>query len=647
MSNLRIVKILLIVSIFVTGNPAFTQQNSFPSKDITVFGLIISPPNVTTLNFDLTAPQMNITPAFLVVNLTQGETGDQTITIQNTGDDTLIWNATLREQNKRISVPKSDGRFPRGTAAPSIGRAPRGGKVIPAAPIITKGSLGYAINIYPGETFFSFNTDDPGNVTGIGSTSGYLPFGGTFDAENNDFMYFVDYERNTLNKIYLATGAIETIGSCMTTGGEFWTGISVDKNTNLMYGISTNLSQSTIYTIDMATGVATPLFTTIIPGAIDIAIDENGIPWVPDIVNDALYSVNLATGDATAVGWMGFDANYAQGAGYDFETNTLFLAAYNNDGSSGQLRIADRTTGNTVLVGSFPGGCEVDCLAFPGNGRPKWISIDPDNGIIPGGSSMNMNVHLDATNLPHDFYDATITFTSTPDPDTTVVPVSLTVFPAGILWIEQLLGVQSGPVSVPVHASGITDMGSFRFSIDYDAAHLTYVGTSNWYQGITDILVSNPSAGMLTFVWADSTGGLTIPEETFFNFDFTFDGSPQAAIIAWSDNPIPREFVHSNGSTFLPAYYDGFVANSIGVPETGGQSIAIFPNPANDLLNVRSDFSIRSIEIFSFLGQKVCTKSNIEAQNAQIEVSSLASGIYFVKMDTGQGLKTMKVTVKH
>ncbi|MEI7981205.1 MAG: carboxypeptidase regulatory-like domain-containing protein [Bacteroidota bacterium] len=612
-----------------------------------VTGVVITPPNTTMLDLILTAPTMNITPGELVVNLPAGQTTDCTLNISNTGDGMLAWVGSVHINAKQaVSIPASNGVFPRGTAAPSIGRAPVNGTAGTPEFKVVRGSLGYAFDIYPGNTFFSFNTDDPATQNVISSID-YAPFGGTFDAMNLDFMYVIDYNTNTLKKVAIADGTVTDIGSCSPYGAESWTGITVDKTTNIMYGISTDITESHIYTIDMVTGAATVIGPTGIPGAIDVTVDGTGQMYSFDIVNDEAYAINKETGASTLLGSIGYDANYAQGMGWDPAADIVYLAAYNGATGAGELRILDRVTGNTTLVGGMGG--EIDGLGFPGGGS-AWLSMDPRQGVVPAGNSMNTNVHFDATDLAEGTYTGFITFLSEPNVGTVNVPVTLVVGQIGgpTLTISQVFDVPAGPVSVPVHATEITNMGSFQFTLDFDASKLTYTGTSNWYTGITDVLVGTPAAGKLTFVWAASTAGITITDGIFFNVDFTYNGSLDFANIGWSDNPTPREFADYNGTIFLPYYNSGFVTGrGVGVPENGPQSIKVYPNPASDVVNVKSDFTIKSIEVLSFIGQTVYTQNNLDTKQIQLNVSSFGSGVYFVKLNTSEGVKTTKITVKH
>jgi hypothetical protein len=50
-----------------------------------------------------------------------------------------------------------------------------------------------------------------------------------------------------------------------------------------------------------------------------------------------------------------------------------------------------------------------------------------------------------------------------------------------------------------------------------------------------------------------------------------------------------------------------------------------------DVLNLRSNISIDSIELFNMLGQKVISQS-IGATKSQVDVSGLATGTYMMKV---------------
>ncbi len=79
--------------------------------------------------------------------------------------------------------------------------------------------------------------------------------------------------------------------------------------------------------------------------------------------------------------------------------------------------------------------------------------------------------------------------------------------------------------------------------------------------------------------------------------------------------------------------------------KTANQKILIYPNPVSDILNIVSNDNIKSIEILNFIGQNLFKKTT-DSKNAMVDVSAFKTGIYFIKIETENGLKTGKITIK-
>lgn len=67
-----------------------------------------------------------------------------------------------------------------------------------------------------------------------------------------------------------------------------------------------------------------------------------------------------------------------------------------------------------------------------------------------------------------------------------------------------------------------------------------------------------------------------------------------------------------------------------GIHEYSATAISVFPNPANSVLNVQMENAIETVEIFDMSG-KVVLRSEANNNHAQINVTTLNSGIYFIK----------------
>lgn len=81
-----------------------------------------------------------------------------------------------------------------------------------------------------------------------------------------------------------------------------------------------------------------------------------------------------------------------------------------------------------------------------------------------------------------------------------------------------------------------------------------------------------------------------------------------------------------------------------GINDASVSTISIFPNPAQDILTVNG--KINGVEIFNILGEKVFEKSNITAENANLDVSKLTSGQYIVKLKQGEETTVISLIIQ-
>lgn len=73
--------------------------------------------------------------------------------------------------------------------------------------------------------------------------------------------------------------------------------------------------------------------------------------------------------------------------------------------------------------------------------------------------------------------------------------------------------------------------------------------------------------------------------------------------------------------------------------------LKVFPNPVSEVLTLTSEATINAISIYNMLGQEVLAK-NLESQQADIDVSTLAAGTYLVKITSGETVQTKKIVKK-
>ena len=211
-----------------------------------------------------------------------------------------------------------------------------GAIVLPSAAFAGTGSVIYGLDLRAENQFFTTTTDDfIGNFSDIAFDVQYDSFAldMTLDALT---MYAVRWDGGTTTEygtIDIATGAYNALGLISGPAqGTNVSGLSVDPITGDWY-MSTS---DTLWRGDISTGTfeAVGLFGG---GAliIDIAIDSQGNAYGHDINGDVLTSINLATGESTAIGATGMAANFAQGMDFDYSTDMLYATVYTGGGTGG------------------------------------------------------------------------------------------------------------------------------------------------------------------------------------------------------------------------------------------------------------------------------------------------------------------------
>ena len=251
-------------------------------------------------------------------------------------------------------------------------------------PEIAGGSVAYGNNVWTND-FFSIDTDDPLSVNVIGKMT-MQTASGDFHPDEPDFMYVLDINTNYLGKIDISTG--ETVDSVlvpMPLTDAIWTVLTIHKSTGEFFGVATNGSESNVYEINPVDGSTTLAFSTGLTAVISGTFDGTGMMWLFEIANDDIYKLDLDDADLEFVGPAGFNGNFAQGMGYDYEENEIYLAAY-EELVGPQLRLLNTSTGEAVFLADLPG--ETTAFGFPGSApfpdyhRVEEVYTDP--GIEAG-----------------------------------------------------------------------------------------------------------------------------------------------------------------------------------------------------------------------------------------------------------------------
>lgn len=76
--------------------------------------------------------------------------------------------------------------------------------------------------------------------------------------------------------------------------------------------------------------------------------------------------------------------------------------------------------------------------------------------------------------------------------------------------------------------------------------------------------------------------------------------------------------------------------------ETIDKNVKSYPNPTSSIINIESDFSIYSIELYDMQGRNLETRQ-INETRTTIDISTKSKGVYFLKIKTDHGSKVMKI----
>lgn len=102
------------------------------------------------------------------------------------------------------------------------------------------------------------------------------------------------------------------------------------------------------------------------------------------------------------------------------------------------------------------------------------------------------------------------------------------------------------------------------------------------------------------------------------------------------------------GQIGIEANFGGNCVLGIDHVETINSTIQVYPNPTNAVLNVKlDDFNKNgNIEVYDMIGKQVLPAQKINGNTLELNVSTLAKGIYFLKVHHDKGVNEIKFNVE-
>ena len=237
------------------------------------------------------------------------------------------------------------------------------------------------------------------SITGVTDTNNLIE-SGTWGGNNK--WYGTTNITNQLLSIDTVTGKRNII-SQLDIGFD---DITFDYTTNTLFGVYSDNTYSYLYKISRATGYTMLVGTSVTGTLINLACDNSGNLYAVSISNDTIYSLNKTTGLGTPIGYIGFKAQYIQGMEFDHRTNICYMAAFNVNTSSGELRTVNLTTGNSTLIGAFGGrrNIEIASFAIPYNGKTPStdVGVTAQTSPVSGCGLSEEKVTVDVENMGTD-----------------------------------------------------------------------------------------------------------------------------------------------------------------------------------------------------------------------------------------------------
>ena len=200
--------------------------------------------------------------------------------------------------------------------------------------------------------------------------------------------------------------------------------------------------------------------------------------------------------------------------------------------------------------------------------------------------------------------------------------------------------------------------GGFQVSLGDPANGIVKWDGTNWHQvglgiegGIFDMEIYNNElyvCGTIVSVEGNPAGNVAKWNGVQWdNLGGTFNTRVEALTILNGEVYFGGGFTEVNG---IPVNYICKYTIPVGIEEIeapDNSKLHFSPNPTSNFLEISLTFgSINKIEIFNISGKVILEKAGNESLNCQLDVSSLANGIYTIKVITKENSYTEKLLIQ-
>ncbi len=87
------------------------------------------------------------------------------------------------------------------------------------------------------------------------------------------------------------------------------------------------------------------------------------------------------------------------------------------------------------------------------------------------------------------------------------------------------------------------------------------------------------------------------------------------------------------------------ITSTVGVEEVDASQFNVYPNPAQDVVNINSSVNLKSVTIVNYTGQ-VVYQAPVSGTDARINTADLSAGIYVIQLETENGVSSRKLIIE-
>jgi len=168
----------------------------------------------------------------------------------------------------------------------------------------------------------------------------------------------------------------------------------------------------------------------------------------------------------------------------------------------------------------------------------------------------------------------------------------------------------------------------------------------------TDLIITNQVNKKIDLAWTENGSsnqwdvlwGRKSSYSATYDFFQEINGEPKASRDDLTVNYFYEMYVQSKCTNDITSEWVGPTFSdkiTLGTQENSIENISVYPNPAKDVINIRSSYGIKNVLLYSADGKKVS-----ETDSSSINISQFPKGVYMMTIFFTNGKKSMQKIIK-